>query len=305
MKAVVIGEYGANDAVQIVDVERPVPKAGEVLVKVHAAGVNPLDWKIRNGAGQRMGMTLPICLGGEIAGTVEQLGTGGAGLKVGDAIYGVISVGGFAEYVAVAADKLAVKPANLDFIRAAAMPLGGLTAWQAMFDVAGLTAGQRLFITNGSGGVGSLAVQIAKARGVHVTAMASKRNEDYVRSLGVDDFIDHAKQPFETVVHDMDVVLDTVGGDIFQRAFRAVKKGGFLVTVVAFPDKESEQHGVSVARAICKPNPAQLASIREMVEAGKLEPRIATIFALNEVRDALDQSESGRGSGKIVLKIAE
>jgi NADPH:quinone reductase-like Zn-dependent oxidoreductase len=286
MRAVMISEYGANDKVRLADVERPVPKAGEVLVKVHAAGVNPLDWKIRNGAGRRMGMTLPICLGGEIAGTVGQLGTGVAGLKVGDAIYGVISVGGFAEYVAVAADKLAVKPANLDFIRAAAVPLGGLTAWQAMFDVAGLAAGQRLFITNGSGGVGSLAVQIAKARGVHVTAMASKRNEDYVRSLGVDDFIDHATQPFETVVHDMDVVLDTVGGDIFQRAFLAVKKGGFLVTVVAFPDKEREQHGVSVARAMCKPNPAQLASVRELVEAGKLEPRIATILALNEVRDA-------------------
>ena len=304
MKAVVIAEYGSNEVVQLTEVEQPEPKGGEVLVKVHAAGVNPVDWKIRNGAGQRMGMTLPIRLGGEIAGTIEEVGASVTGLKAGDAVYGVISIGSFAEYAAVPADKLALKPSSLDFTRAAAVPLGALTAWQAMFDVAGLAGGQRLFITNGSGGVGSLAVQIAGAKGVHVTAMASERNENYVRGLGVDVFIGHARQPFEQVVHDTDVVFDTVGGDIFQRAFHTLKRGGFLVTVVAFPDKKGEQHGVGVARAICKPNPMQLVSIRELVEAGKLEPRIATILPLEQVKDALDLSESGRVSAKIVLQIA-
>ena len=191
MKAVVIAEYGTNEVVQLTEVEKPVPKSGEVLARVHAAGVNPADWKIRNGAGQLMGMTLPICLGGETAGTVEEIGAGVSGLKVGDAIYGAIGLGGFAEYVAVAANKLTLKPANVDFTLAAAMPLGALTAWQAMFDVARLARGQHLFITNGSGGVGSLAVQIAKANGIHVSVMASGRNEGCLRSLGVDAFIDH------------------------------------------------------------------------------------------------------------------
>jgi NADPH:quinone reductase-like Zn-dependent oxidoreductase len=173
-----------------------------------------------------------------------------------------------------------------------------------MFDVAKLASGQRLLITNGSGGVGSLAVQIAKARGVHVTAVASGRNELYVRGLGADVFIDHTTQPFEQLAQDMDVVLDTVGGDVFQRAFHTLKKGGFLVTVVVFPGNEGEQHGVSVARAMCQANAAQLATIRNMVEAGQLVPRVATVMPFAQVREALALSESGRASGKIVLSIA-
>ena len=154
MKAVVIDGYGNNDVVRHADVDRPEPRAGEVLVRVHAAGVNPVDWKIRGGAGQRMGMTLPIRLGGEIAGTVEELGDGVRSFEVGDAVYGIIKSGGFAEYAVAPAADMARKPASLDHIQAAAVPLGALTGWQAMFDVAGLGSGQRLLVTNGSGGVG-------------------------------------------------------------------------------------------------------------------------------------------------------
>jgi len=275
-----------------------------VLVKVHAAGVNPVDWKIRGGAGQRMGMTLPIHLGGEIAGTIEKLGDGVDGFKEGDAVYGRINSGGFAEYAIAKPGDLAAKPSNLDFIHAAAVPLGALTAWQAMFDVAKLASGQRLLVTNSSGGVGSLAVQLAKAKGAHVTAMASGRNEQYVRSLGVDEFIDYTKQPFEQLARDMDVVFDTVGGDTFQRAFHVLKKGGFLVTVVAFPKDEAQQHGVGVARIQCKSNAEQLASITDLVEAGKLKANVATVLPLAEVKQALELSESGRTRGKIVLQIA-
>lgn len=303
MKAVIINEYGDNAVVRYTDVDRPEPKASEVLVKVHAAGVNPVDWKIRSGAGQRMGMTLPIHLGGEIAGTVEKLGDGVEGFAEGEAVYGIINAGGFAEYAIAKATDLVSKPANIDFIHAAGVPLGALTAWQAMFDLAKLAGGQRLLITNSSGGVGSLAMQIAKAKGAHVTAMASSRNEQYVRSLGADAFIDYTKQPFENVARNMDVVFDTVGGDTFQRAFRVLKKGGFLVTAVSFPKDEAQQYGVGAARVLCKSNAAQLASISQLVEAGKLNINVATVLPLPEVKQALALSEEGRTRGKIVLQI--
>ena len=304
MKAIIINEYGDNHVVQLVDAARPEPKAGQLLVRVHAAGVNPLDWKIRDGAGQRMGMTLPIGLGSEIAGTVEQLGEGVSDLKVGDAVFGIIRSGGFAEYAIARTGEMALKPANLDFIEAAAVPLGALTAWQALFALAGLKPGQRLFITNASGGVGSLAVQIAKSIGAHVTAMASSANEAYVRGLGADAFVGHDRQLFEDDAREMDVVFDTVGGDIFQRAFASLKKGGFMVTAVAFPQDEARQHGVGVARVLCKADAGQLAAIRTLVEAGQLRAKVATALPLAAVREALALAQAGRTHGKMVLQIA-
>jgi NADPH:quinone reductase-like Zn-dependent oxidoreductase len=304
MKAVVINDYGSNDVVQYVDVERPQPQAGEVLVKIHAAGVNPVDWKIRDGVGRRMGMTLPIHLGGEIAGVVEKVGDGVAKLKPGDAVFGTIKTGGFAEYAVASADGLAIKPTSVNFIKAAAIPLGALTAWQAMFDVAQLSSGQRILITSTSGGVGSLGVQLAKARGAHVTGIASGGNEEFVRSLGVDEFVDYEKQTFEEVVKGMDVVFDTVGGDTFQKAFHTLRKGGFLATVVAFPRDEAQQYGVGVARVQCKPNAEQLALIRELVDTGKLKARVAIVLPLQEVKQALDLSATGHTRGKIVLRVA-
>lgn len=304
MKAVVINEYGDNSVVQIADLDRPEPKAGEVLVKVHAAGVNPVDWKIRSGAGQRMGMTLPIRLGGEIVGTVEKLGDGVSGFEQGEAVFGMVHTGAFAEYAVAKAADLVRKPANLDFVQAAALPLAGTTAWQAMFDVAGVAPGQRLLITNSSGGVGSLAVQLAKARDVHVTAMASASNEAFVRSLGADEFIDYTEQPFEQVVHDMDVVFDTVGGDTFQRAFQTLRQGGFMVTVVAFPQGEAERYGVSVKRSFTLPSAQTLTAIKDLVEAGKVTPHVATVLPLDEISRAFELSEGGRTRGKIVLQIA-
>ncbi len=305
MKAVVIDTYGDNSVVNNTEVERPQPQRGEILVKIHAAGVNPVDWKIRDGAGQRMGMTLPISLGGEISGTVEQLGEGVGNFKVGDAIWGIIKSGGFAEYAVVKASDVAHKPDGIDFISAAAIPLGSLTAWQAMFDLAGLSDGQRIFITNSSGGVGSLAVQIAKSAGAHVTAMASGRNEQFVRSLGADEFVDYTATQFDQVLSDMDVVFDTVGGETFQKAFRILKQGGFLVTSVAFPKDEDKQNGVGVERVYCKPSAAQLVSIGKLVEAGKLKAQVETIFPLAQIRDALALSEGAHTRGKIVIDLAK
>ena len=304
MKAIIINEYGDNQVVQLVDAVRPEPRAGELLVRVHAAGVNPLDWKIRDGAGQRMGMRLPIGLGSEIAGTVEQLGQGVTGLKPGDAVFGIIRSGGFADYAIARAGDMALMPAGLDFIEAAAVPLGALTAWQALFGLAGLQPGQRLFITNGSGGVGSLALQIAKSIGAQVTAMASSANQAYVRGLGADEFISHDLELFENTVREMDVVFDTVGGDIFQRAFATLKKGGFMVTAVAFPQDEARQHGVGVARVLCQPDAAQLAAIRTLVEAGRLKAKVGAVLPLADIRQALALVQAGHTRGKVVLQIA-
>ena len=303
MKAILINEYGDNRVVNHSEIARPVPQADEILVKVHAAGVNPVDWKIRSGAGQRMGMTLPIHLGGELSGTVAEVGNNVDLFTPGDAVYGIIGSGAFADYAVAKASDVAHKPANLDFIAAAAVPLGALTAWQAMFDLAKLSAGQRILITSSAGGVGSLAVQLAKAAGAHVTAMASGSNERFVRDLGADDFIDYTAHPFDEVARGMDVVFDTVGGETFKRAFATLKSGGFLVTSVAFPAEEDRQHGVGVARVQCMPNAKQLASIRELVEADKLKPQIATVFPLNGISEALALSEAGRTRGKIVIDV--
>lgn len=304
MKAVVIHQYGDNSVLDYTDVARPQAQPGEILVKVHAAGVNPVDWKIRGGMGQRMGMTLPIHLGGEISGTVAQLGAGVDAFAVGDAVFGIIPAGGFADYAVAKAAELVRKPATLDFIVAAAVPLGALTAWQALFDLANLRSGQRLLITNGAGGVGSLAIQLAKAAGAHVTAMASGRNEAFVRGLGADAFIDYTATPFDAAARGMDVVFDTVGGETFQRAFATLNKGGFLVTAVGFPSDAERQHGVGVARVYCQPNAAQLESIRALVDEGKLRPHVATVLPLAAIKEAFALSESGRTRGKIVLQVA-
>ena len=305
MKAVVINEYGDNDKLQFIDVTRPQPQAGEVLVKVHAAGVNPVDWKIRGGMGARLGLTLPIRLGGEIAGTIETVGEGVGDFTEGDAVYGIIKSGGFAEYAIAKTGDVAPKPACLDFVPAAAVPLGALTAWQAIFDLANLDRGQRLLITGASGGVGSLAVQLAKAKGAHVTGTASGRNEEFVRDLGADEFVDYTKQPFEEAVKDVDVVFDTVGGDTFQKAFHTLKKGGFLVTSVAFPADEAQGFGVRAARVQCKPDAGQLAAIRALVDAGKVKAHVATVLPLAEVKQAFQLSESRRTRGKIVLQVVK
>ncbi|MEH2135353.1 NADP-dependent oxidoreductase [Nostoc sp.] len=304
MKATVINEYGNEDVVNYTDIERPEPTANEVLVKVHVAGVNPVDWKIRNGAGERLGLKLPIMLGGEIAGTVEKIGGDIRDFKEGDAVYGIISSGGFAEYAIAKKGDIVPKPQSLDFQNAAAIPLGALTAWQAIFDLANLTSGQRIFITGASGGVGSLAVQLAKAKDTYVIGMASGRNEDFVRNLGVDEFVDYTKQNFEDVVKDVDVVFDTVGGDTFERAFQTLKKGGFLVTSVEFPSEEKVQEfGIKAARVFCKPNAEELTAISKLVDEGRLKAQVSTVLPLAEVKKALQLSESGRTRGKIVLQV--
>lgn len=307
MKAIVINAYGNEDVLDYVDVECPEPKTDEVLVKVHVAAVNPADWKIRDGMGERFGFKLPLILGGDIAGTVEAVGNGVEIFKKGDAVYGMTLSslsGGYAEYAVAKADAIAPKPESISFEEAAAIPIGALTAWQAMFDLAHLSSGQRILIAGASGGVGSMAVQLAKAKGAFAIGMASGKNEQFVRELGADEFVDYTRQPFEEVVKDVDVVFDTVGGDTLERAFQTLKKGGFLVSSVETPSAEKARElGVEAARVFCKPSAQQLAEINRLIDEGKLKIHIETVLLLTDVKKAHQLSQSGRTRGKIVLQI--
>lgn len=307
MKAIVINAYGNEDVLNYVDVERPEPKADEVLVKVHVAAVNPADWKIRDGMGERFGFKLPLILGGNIAGTVEEVGDGVEIFKKDDAVYGMTLSslsGGYAEYAVAKADAIAPKPESLNFEEAAAIPMGALTAWQAMFDLANLSSGQRILITGASGGVGSMAVQLAKAKGAIVIGTASGKNEKFVRDLGADEFVDYTQQPFEEVVKDVDIVFDTVGGDTLERAFQTLKKGGFLVTSAQTPSEEkAKEFSTEAAFVFCKPNAGQLTEINQLIEESKLKIYIETVLPLTEVKKAHQLSQSGRTRGKIVLQV--
>ena len=307
MKAIVINAYGNESVLDYVDVERPEPKADEVLVKVHVAAVNPADWKIRDGMGESFGFKLPLILGGDIAGTVEAVGDRVENFKQGEAVYGmtVSSLsGGYAEYAIAKVDTIALKPESLSFEDAAAIPIGALTAWQAMFDLANLSSGQRILITGASGGVGSMAIQLAKAKGAIVIGTASGKNKQFVRDLGADEFVDYTRQLFEEVVKDVDVVFDTVGKDTLERAFQTLKKGGFLVSSAQTPSEEkAREFGVEAAFVFCKPNAGQLAEINQLIEEGKLKVHIETVLPLTEVKKAHQLSESGRTRGKIVLQV--
>ena len=307
MKAIVINAYGNEDVLEYTEVERPEPKADEVLVKVHAAAVNPADWKIRDGMGEELGFKLPLILGGDIAGTVEAVGDGVENFKQGDAVYGMTLSslsGGYAEYAIAKADAIVPKPESIDFQEAAAIPIGGLTAWQAMFVVANLSSGQRILITGASGGVGSMAVQLAKAKGAFVIGTASGKNEQFVRGLGADEFVDYTQQPFEAVVKDVDIVFDTIGSDTQERAFQTLKKGGFLVSSAQTPSTEkAREFGVEAAWFFCQPSAEQLAEINRLIDEGKVKIHIETVLPLTEVKKAHQLSQGGRTRGKIVLQV--
>ena len=311
MKAVRIKRYGNEEVVELAEVERPQPGENQLLVKVRAAAVNPVDWKIRDGLGDIFGLKPPLILGCEVAGTVEALGSGGpsrtgiSDFVAGDEVYGYLSAysGGYAEYVAAPASEFVRKPKHINFDTAASVPVAALTAWQGIFDHGELASGQRILITGASGAVGSMAVQLAKNKGAYVIGTGSGRNEEFVRKLGADEFIDYKKAKFEDKVSGVDVVFDTVGGDTQERAFQTLKRGGVLVSTVSPPSAEkSKEFGVTVAMVVMMAKGDQLAKINRLVESGKLKVRVATVLPLTEVKKAHQLSSSGHADGKIILR---
>ena len=309
MKAVRIHKYGGPEVLQYEDAPRPQPEAGEVVVRVHAAGVNPIDWKVREGHMKDFWPhKFPLILGWDLSGVVEELGSGVSRFKIGDEVYSLPDPtrnGAYADYVVVRESELALKPSSLHHIRAAAVPLAALTAWQSLFDTAQLQPGQRVLIHAGSGGVGHLAVQLAKWKGAYVFATASTKNQDLLRELGVDEPIDYTQQRFENVVRNINIVLDTLGGETQERSWSVLKKGGNLVSLVQPPSEEkAEEIGVRAALVGAQPNGAQLAQIAKIIDSGKMAPVIDRIIPLSEVRRAHELSKSGHTHGKIVLRVS-
>src|ERR1700719_2702394 len=311
MRAIRIHHYGGPEVLRYEETPRPEPQAGEVLVRVHAAGVNPVDWKVREGHMKDFWPhKFPLILGWDLSGVVEELGPGPAAagrFKIGDEVYSLPDPtrnGAYADYIVVREPELALKPTSLHHIPAAAVPLAALTAWQSLFDTAQLQPGQRVLIHAGSGGVGHFAVQLAKWKGAHVFATASTKNQDLLRKLGVDEPIDYIQQRFENVARNIDIVLDTIGGETQERSWSVLKKDGVLVSLVQPPSEEkAEELGVRAAFVAGHPSGAQLAEIAKIIEAGKLAPVIDRILPLSEARRAHELSQSGHTHGKIALRV--
>jgi len=311
MKAVRVHNYGRPEVLRFEDAPRPTPGSGELLIRVYAASVNPIDWKARAGyLKDFIPLPLPFIPGWDVSGVVEAVGLGVSKFKKGDEVYARPNImhdgyGGYAEYVVAKETETALKPKSIDHVHAATIPVAAVTAWRALFDTAGLEKGQKVLIHGAAGGVGSFAVQLARWKGAHLVGTASAKNQALLRELGVDEPIDYAKTRFEDVVHEVDVVLDTIGGETQQRSWKVLKKGGILVSIVAPPSTdEATKHGVRSALISAQVDTSVLGEIAKLIDSGKLKPRVETVLPLSEARKAHELNESGHARGKIVLKVA-
>ncbi|HEY4997276.1 MAG TPA: NADP-dependent oxidoreductase [Solirubrobacteraceae bacterium] len=298
MQVVRMDETGGPEVLQLVEAERPEPGDGEVLVRVRAVAINPIDWKYRRGL---MPKDLPAVLGSDISGVVEA--TGSEHFAVGDEVFGLAASGGYAEYALSPAGLLARKPAGLSHEQAAALPVAGMTAWQALFDVGGLSAGQSVLIAGAAGGVGHLATQFARVAGARVIGTASERNREFVLGLGAAQFVDYAGDGLAAVTN-VDVAFDTVGGETTATLIGTLREGAIIVTIAgAPPEQAAGERGARAQPLVMSPNSDQLARIGELVASGEVQVEIASTMALSEVREAHALSESGHTRGKIILTL--
>ncbi len=308
MKAVRVHEYGGPEVLKYEDAPKPQAGPGEVLIRVHATSVNPVDWKVRAGyLQQMMKYKMPMIPGWDVSGVVEAVGSGVTRFKNGDEVYShppISRDGTYAEYVAVGETAVALKPKSIDHATAAAIPLAALTAWQALYDAAKISAGQTLLIHGAAGGVGTFAAQFAKMKGARVIATASKKNHEFLRSLGADELIDYNTTKFEDVVHGVDAVLDTITGETMERSWQVLKKGGILVSILEPPKPEkAAAHGVRCHHTFVQGNAEQLNEIAKLVDAGKLKVIVEKVFSLTEARAAQESNATGHTRGKIVLRV--
>jgi NADPH:quinone reductase-like Zn-dependent oxidoreductase len=308
MKAVRIHQYGDADVLVYEDAPRPQPGPREVLLRVMAAGVNPVDWKMREGQFKSF-QTLPLILGIDVSGMVEAVGAEVTTLEVGQAVYGTLKPeisGAYAEYAIGDERALSPKPSSLTHIEAAAVPVAAMTAWQALFDKGGLSQNQTVLIHAVAGGVGSFAVQLAKWQGAHVVGTASARHRDFVdNQLGLDTVIDYQTTPFETVVKNVDLVMDTIGGETRSRSWAVLKPGGKLVSIVRpAPEVPPHRNDLSGDLVFLTSSRALLTQLSQLIEAGQIRPYVKTVFSLDHARDAHELSQSQQAQGKVVLKVA-
>ena len=332
MKAFVVERYGSNEGVRLADVPEPVPAAGEVLVRIHAASINPIDFKTREGKVKAiLPYRLPFRFGSDLAGVVEGVGPGVTAFKAGDEVYGRASkmrIGSFAEAIAISEADIAPKPASLDMQAAASVPLAALTAWQSFVERAKLRPGQKVLIHAGSGGVGTFAIQIASHLGALVATTTSTANVDWVKALGADLVIDYRKQDFTELLGDYDVVLDTLGGEALRRSVGVLRPGGRIISISGPPDpafaKEfgagfvlsvamrlmsmgirrlCRRHGVEYQFFFMRPSGTQLRELGALIDAGKLRPVVDRVFPFAETKAALDYVQTGRAKGKVVIAV--
>ncbi len=311
MKAAQINRYGGSDAVEINrNTASPVVSQGKLIVEVYAAGVNPVDWKIREGYMQQMrSPSLPITLGGDFSGLVMEIGEGVSGFKKGDEVYGqAIALGGgsgsFAEFALVNAKNIAYKPRSVNHLEAAALPLPGVSAYQALVDHIGLSRDKRILVHGGAGGIGTFAIQIAKHLGAYAAATASTDSIKYVKDLGADEIIDYRRQSFQDLLHDYDAVFDTVGGDTYVNSFKVLKKGGIIVSMLEQPHADlMEKYGVTTIAQFTQVTSGRLAKLAELVDHGAVKVYMDRIFPLEEAGEALSYLQKGHPRGKVVLEI--
>jgi NADPH:quinone reductase-like Zn-dependent oxidoreductase len=316
MRAVVQDAFGGPEALRVTQMPRPEPLPTEVLVRVHAAGINPVDWKTRGGTGMAGVLgSPPFVLGWDVSGVVEAVGFGVTTLAVGDEVYGMPwfprAAGGYGEYVTAPARQFARKPATVGHVEAAAVPLAALTAWQALVDTAQVQAGQRVLVHAAAGGVGHFAVQFAKHLGATVIGTASAARHEWLRQLGADEVVDYTAVRFETAVRDVDVVIDLVGDhdETSLRSLEVLRPGGLLVAIPAGVSPElaeaAAERGVRVTPFLVEPDGPALSQIAELIDAGEVAIEVEAVYELEQAAQAHAQGESGRTRGKLVLRLAD
>lgn len=310
MKAVIIEQYGGNEQLKMREVSNPVIKENEVLIEMHATSINPIDWKVREGyLKEMMNWPFPIVLGWDAAGIVESVGEKVTAFSIGDRVFTrphTTPNGTYSEYISVPEDLVVKIPENISFEEAASIPLAGMTAWQALVNHGNIKAGDKVLIHAGAGGVGSLAIQIAKSLGAYVATTGSSKNEALLKSLGADLVINYEKNNFENEIKDYDIVFDTMGGKIQENSFKVLKKGGILVSIVQAPDQEkAKEYGVTAMVFMLETNGSDLKKLGNLMGNGKLKPLVGHTFEFTEsgLKDAHALSESHHAKGKIVIKI--
>jgi len=334
MKALILKRYGKSDQIAFADTPRPTIKPDEILVQIHAVGLNPIDYMIPKGTFKPiLRFQLPATMGSDLAGVVVEVGNRVTRFKPGDAVFASIfdlGTGALAEFAAVPEHAAAIKPANLDFVQAASIPMVGLTSWQALAERARLKPGQRVFIPAGAGGIGTFAIQLAKHLGAKVGTTTSTGNMDLVRSLGADEVIDYKKQEFENVLQDYDVVLGTVRGDGIEKSLRILKPKSSVVSLIGPPDaafartrgmnffmkfvfgllsrkiiRQAKKRGAEYSFLFVHPDGRQLAEIGELLNTGRIHPVIDKVFPFDQAKEALAYLEKGRARGKVVVQMAK
>ena len=308
MKAVRIHNYGGSEVLKIEDIPIPDYADDDLLIKIYATSVNPVDWKVREGYLQGMNLhTLPLTLGWDVSGVVEKIGSSVKRFKVGDEVYTRPSIdrdGSYAEYIAVKESIVDHKPKSITHVEAASIPLAGLTAWTALVKTAEIGPGKRVLIHAAAGGVGSLAVQIAREKGCYIIGTASEKNLGFVLNLGAHEVIDYHNQDFSEIVKDVDVVFDTIGGETMEKSWKILKKEGMLVSIAGQPDPEkAKEYNVRSSSVFVQPDASILETLRQLIDTGNLKPIIGNVFTLDEIKKAQDLCQSGRARGKIVIKV--